>query len=303
MKILLATDGSEYAETALDFLLRFPLPDDSSVILLTVIDKRVFVDAESVELTAAQSEALHAVHNTVREEAQVYLDMAAQRVSAHGLAVTVQLRSGDIAEEILVAAEEAQVDLVVVGSHGHTPVRRFMLGSIATRVLTYSPNSVLIVKQPEAGHSLPGREGEPWRILLAYDDSAPARKALELCASLPLGSGDKVEVVAVLTLITGFRQDVYQHLSPVWQQKKIAAKAALDGAVVRLHGSLPGVTSQLREGASSSHEIIQAAEESGSNLVVLGSEGKSALQRLLQGSLTGNVARHVPCSVLVVREE
>ena len=301
MKILLATDGSEYAETALDFLLRFPLPDDSSVILLTVIDKRVFVDAESVELTAAQSEALHAVHNTVREEAQVYLDMAAQRVSAHGLAATVQLRSGDIAEEILIAAEEAQVDLVVVGSHGHTPVRRFMLGSIATRVLTYSPNSVLIVKQPEAGHSLPGREGEPWRILLAYDDSAPARKALELCASLPLGSRDKVEVVAVLTLITGFRQDVYQHLSPVWQQKKIAAKAALDGAVVRLHGSLPGVTSQLREGASSSHEIIQAAEESGSNLVVLGSEGKSALQRLLQGSLTGNVARHAPCSVLVVR--
>jgi len=303
MKILLATDGSEYAETALDFLLRFPLPDDSSVILLTVIDKRVFVDAESVELTAAQSQTLHAVHNTVREEAQVYLDMAAQRVSAHGLAATVQLRSGDVAEEILVAAEEAQVDLVVVGSHGHTPVRRFMLGSIATRVLTYSPNSVLIVKQPGAGHSLPGREGEPWRVLLAYDDSTPARKALELCASLPLGSRDKVEVVTVLTLITGFRQDVYQHLSPVWQQKKIAAKAALDGAVVRLHGSLPGVTSQLREGASSSHEIIEAAEESGSNLVVLGSEGKSALQRLLQGSLTGNVARHAPCSVLVVRED
>ena len=52
MKILLATDGSDYAGAALDFLLRFPLPDDCSVVLLTVIDKRVFVDAESVELTA-----------------------------------------------------------------------------------------------------------------------------------------------------------------------------------------------------------------------------------------------------------
>ena len=302
MKILLATDGSDHAEAALDFLLHFPLPDDSSVILLTVIDKRVFVDAESVELTTAQNEALHAVHHTVREEAQAFLDMAAQRVGARGLTVTVQLRSGDVAEEILVAAEEAQVDLVVVGSHGHSPVRRFMLGSIATRVLTYSPYSVLIVKQPEAGHSLPGRGVEPWRVLLAYDDSAPARKALEVCASLPLGSRDTVEVVTVLTLVTGFRQDIYQHLSPVWQQKKIAARAALDGAVVKLHGSLPGVTSQLREGASSSNEIIAAAEESGSNLVVLGSKGKSALQRLLQGSFTGNVARHAPCSVLVVRD-
>jgi nucleotide-binding universal stress UspA family protein len=303
MKILLATDGSEHAGMALDYLLRFPFPEDSSVILLTVIDKRVFVDAESVELTAEQSEALHAVHHTVREEAQAFLDMAAQRVGENGLAVTVQMRSGDVAEEILIAAEEAQVDLVVVGSHGHSPVRRFMLGSIANRVLTYSPYSVLIVKQPEAGHSLPGLEGEPWRVLLASDESAPARKALELCASLPLGAGDSVEVVTVLTLVTGFRQDIYQHLNPVWQQKKIAAKAALDGAVVKLHGSLPGVTSQLREGASSSHEIIEAAEESGSNLIVLGSEGKSALQRLVQGSFTGNVARHAPCSVLVVRED
>jgi len=303
MKILLATDGSEHAGMALDFLLRFPLPDDSSVILLTVIDKRVFVDAESVELTAEQSEALHAVHNTVREEAQAYLNAAAQRVSERGWAVTVQLRSGDVAEEILAAAEEAQVDLVAVGSHGSSPVRRFMLGSIATRVLMYSPFSVLIVKQPEAAHPLPGREGEPWRVLLAYDDSAPARKALDLCASLPLGAGDSVMVVTVLTLVTGFRQDIYQHLSPVWQQKKIAAKAALDGAVVRLHGSLHGVTSRLREGASSSHEIIEAAEESRSNLIVLGSEGKSALQRLLRGSLTGNVARHAPCPVLVVRDD
>jgi nucleotide-binding universal stress UspA family protein len=302
MNILLATDGSDHAEAALDYLLRFPFPDDTSVVLLTVIDKRVFVDAESVELTQAESEALHVVHNTVREEAQAYLDEAARRVVARGRAATIQLRSGDVAEEIIVAAEEMQADLVVVGSHGHSPVVRFGLGSIATRVLTYSPYSVLIVKQPEPGHSLPGQAGEPWRVLLAYDDSAPARKALELCASLPLGSRDTVEVVTVLPLITGFRQDIYQHLSPVWQQKKIAARAALDGAVARLHGSVHGVTSQLREGASSPHEIIEAAGESGSSLVVLGSRGKSVLQRFLQGSLTGNVARHAPCSVLVVRE-
>ena len=302
MKILLATDGSDHAATALDFLLRFPFPDDSAVTLLTVIDKRVFVDAESVELTQAQSEALHEVRNTVREEAQAYLDAAGQRVSERGWEVTLQLRSGDIADEILVAAEAEQVDLVVVGSHGHSPIGRFRLGSIATQVLTYSPYSVLIVKQPEAGRAQPGMAGEPWRVLLAYDDSAPARKALDLCASLPLGAEDSVEVVTVLTLITGFRQDVYQHLSPVWQQKKIAAKAALDTAVAKLHGSLPRVTSQLREGASSSHEIIEAAEAAGSDLVILGSRGKSALQRLLQGSMTGNVARHAPCAVLVVRE-
>jgi nucleotide-binding universal stress UspA family protein len=303
MKILLATDGSDCADAALDFLLRFPFPDNSEVILLTVIDKRVFVDAESVELTQAQSEELHEVRNTVREEAQAFLDTAAQRIGERGLAVTVQLRSGDIAEEIVVATEEADVDLVLLGSHGHTPVARFRLGSIATRVLMYSPCSVLIVKQSEAGNLHPGTAAEPWRILLAYDQSEPAGKALELCASLPWGEGDSVNVVTVLTLVTGFRQDIRQQMSPVWQQQKITARAARDGAVARLRGSVPGVTSQLREGASSSHEIIEAAETAGSHLVVLGSQGKSALQRFLLGSMTGNVARHAPCSVLVVRED
>jgi nucleotide-binding universal stress UspA family protein len=163
----------------------------------------------------------------------------------------------------------------------------------------YAACSVLVVKQPEAGVS----QSEPWRILLAYDDSAPARKALELCASLPLGAGDAVEVVTVLTLVTGFRQDIQQHMSPFWQQQKIAARAALDGAVVKLRGGIPGVTSRLREGASSAHEIIEAATAMGSNLIILGSKGKSPLKRFLLGSTTGNVARHAPCPVLVVRED
>jgi len=303
MNILLATDGSDYADAALDFLLRFPFPENSSVTLLAVIDERVFVDAGAVELTQAESDVLHAARNTVRDEAQAFLEAAAQRVAERGWEVTVQLRTGYITEEILAAAEESAVELLVVGSHGHSMTGRFLLGNISTQVLMYAPCSVLVVKQPAAGHPQPGAEAEPWRLLLAYDDSAPSRKALELCASLPWGEQDAVEVVTVLPLITGFRQDIRQHMSPVWQQQKIAAGAALHAAVVNLRGSVPAVTSQLREGASSSHEIIAAAETAGSNLVVLGSKGKSALQRFLLGSTVGNVARHAPCSVLVVRED
>lgn len=303
MKILLATDGSDCADAALDFLLHFPFPGDSSVTLLAVLDERTFVDTGSVELTQVQSDELHAVRNTVREEAQAFLEATAQRIREHGWEVTAQLRSGYVTEEILAAAEESAVDLLVIGSHGYASVGRFLLGNVSNQALMYATCSVLIVKQPEAGRPLPGTEAEPWRLLLAYDDSAPSRKALELCATLSFGERDAVEVVTAVTLITGFRQDIRQQMSPVWQQKKIAARAALDGAVVRLRGSGPEVTARLCEGASSSHEIIAAAEAAGSNLVVLGSKGKSALQRFLLGSTVGNVARHAPCSVLVVRED
>jgi nucleotide-binding universal stress UspA family protein len=303
MKILLATDASECADTALEFLLRFPVPGNSTVTLLTVIDERAFVDVESVELTQAQSEVLHEVRNTVREEAQVYLDRAAQRIRERGWKATTALHSGDVAEEIVRTAEASGSGLVVVGSHGHGSLGRFLLGGISNRVLMYAPCSVLLVKQPEAGRVLPGTGDEPWRVLLAYDDSDPARKALEFCATLAWTEKDVIEILMALTLVTGFRQDIRQHMSPVWQQKKIAARAALDGAVARLRGGMPGVTSALREGASSAHEIIEAAASGDSNLIVLGSKGKSALQRFLLGSTTGNVARHASCSVLVVREE
>jgi nucleotide-binding universal stress UspA family protein len=303
MKILLATDGSENANAALEFLLRFPFPRGSSVILLTVIDERAFVDTEAVELTAQQNTVLHEVRNTVREEAQAFLELAVQRLRERGWEATTQLRSGDVAEQIIVAADTSRVELVVVGSHGLSPVGRFLLGSVSTKVLDYAPCSVLIVRQSASGKPEPGTGDEPWRVLLAYDDSGPSRKALELCTGLPFGKRDEMEVITVLTLITTFRQDIRQHMSDIWQKKKIAAKAALDGAVVKLRGSMPNVTERLVEGDSSSHEIIKVATDAGSNLVVMGCKGKSAMQRLLVGSVTSHVARHAPCSVLVVRED
>jgi len=301
MKILLATDGSDNAAAALDFLLRFPLPEDSSVLLLSVIDERLFVDAETAELAGEQAEALQQARDSLHDEALRFLEAGARSVAGRGRAAETQLRSGDVAEEIILAAGECGADLVVVGSHGHSVVGRFLLGSVSTRVLAHAPCSVLIVKPAAAARALPGKAGVPWRVLLAYDDSAPARKALELCAGLPFAAGDEFELLTVLTLVTAFRQDIRQHMSPIWQQKKIAARAALDEAVARLRGSIPGARPILREGASSAHEVIEAAAAGDADLVVLGSKGKSAMQRFLLGSMTAHVARHAPCSVLVVR--
>jgi len=301
MKILLAIDGSDTAARALDFLLRFPLPEGSSVTLLTVIDELPFIDAETQELTGEHIEALHMVRNTLSEVARKNLDAAAERACDRGLAVETQLCTGDVAEEIIVAAEESQIDLLVVGSHGHSALGGFLLGSVSHRVLVHARCSVLLVKGAAAGMTSPATAEEPWRVLLAYDDSAPAREALELCAALPFSDQDRVEVVTVLPLITGYRQDIQQHMSPIWNQKKIAAKAALDGAVDRLHASIPGVTSSTHEGTDAAHGIIHTAEASGSNLIVLGNKGRRAIKRFLLGSMSAYVAHHAPCSVLVVR--
>lgn len=304
MKILLATDASDDANAAVEFLLQFPFPEQCSITLLTVIDAHVFVDTDMVELTSEQNEALHATRNTVREEAEQYLASQAARVARDGWAVETMVRSGDVAEEIIMAAEELGVDLAMVGSHGQSAFRQFLLGSVSTKVLEYAPCSVLIVKGTalEQGPAVTTMPAGNMRVLLAYDDSAPARKAVSLCASLPFDEQDEIVVVTVLTTITAYRQDMRQYINPIWQQKKIAARTALEGAVETLRDSVPNISSMLREGTNSAHEIIEAAAESGSNLVMLGSKGKKALQRFLLGSMTSHVARHAPCSVWVVRD-
>lgn len=302
MNILLATDGSETARAAGDLLLRFPFPDRCTVTLLGVIDAHLFIDAESVELTSEQREAIHAVSNSVREEMQLHLDELAARTARAGWDVVTRLRTGDVAEEIVMAAEELGAELVIVGSHGHSGLQHFILGSVSSKVLNYAPCSVLIVKEPAAQEIPPGKSADDWRLLLAYDDSGPAREAVSLCSSLPFGPRDEIVVVSVLAMVTAWRQDIRQYMSPIWQQKKIAASAALDGAVARLHGATPNVSSGLREGESSADEILQAAAESGSNLIMIGYKEEKAMRRLLLGSITSHVAHHAACSVWVVRD-
>ena len=68
MKILLATDGSDCARQAIDFLRRFPIPDNSSVILLTVLVKEFFKGRDKSDLSPEQRDLLHQTKQEMRDE-------------------------------------------------------------------------------------------------------------------------------------------------------------------------------------------------------------------------------------------
>ena len=205
----------------------------------------------------------------------------------------------------------------MLGSHGTSGVRRFLLGSVSGRVLEYAPCSVLVVRGQDRkkATSLPAPDAG-WRILLACDISRSSRKALDLCASLPLGERAVVTAVSVMPMVTAFRQDIRQHLNSIWQQKKQAVQVALDDAVADakvawmkadavavLHRCTPHAHAELREGADVSEEILDYAQRTGADLIMIGSKGTGAIRRFLLGSITGRVARHAHCSVWVVRND
>ena len=310
MKILLATDGSDSALKASDFLLRFPFPKDAVATVITVVDEQLISEWADESLTNEHHEMLRDTRELVYEEGKQLLAREAKRLRSAGWAGATQVRTGDPAEEIIQAAGELDTDLVVLGSHGTTGIKHFLLGSVSSKVLEHAPCSVLIVKglgetepglEPATVNTGTPTEPRPCHVLVAYDNSGPSRKVVELCATLPLGPKAEVTAVTVLPMITFYRQDIRQRLDPVWQQKKHLAKVALDDAVTALRWSTPNISARLIEGSSVSHEILDAARNAGSSLIMLGCTGGGAVERFLLGSTTSRIARHAPCSVWAVR--
>ena len=81
-----------------------------------------------------------------REDVDAKLEEAADVVREAGLDVHVYPRQGDPADAILDVAEETKADLIVVGNKGMTGARRFLLGSVPTKVSHHAPCSVLIIR-------------------------------------------------------------------------------------------------------------------------------------------------------------
>ena len=139
-------------------------------------------------------------------------------------------------------------------------------------------------------------------MLLAYDDSVPAQQAVKFCATLPLGERAEVTALTVMPLVTLYRQDIRQRLSWLWLEKKKQALAALESVTQEIGQATSHVEAQLREAADVSDEILHAASDYNSDLIVLGHKGKGAIKKFLLGSITSRIARHASCSVLAVRK-
>ena len=305
MKILLATDGSDTARAAGDFLLRFPSPEGSEVTLLNVIRDTFFGYEELEEWQGLDEEyrtELEEAEQLERKEREELVAKEAERLRSAGWTCSTEVRTGQPANEIVRAAGKLGVNLIVLGSVGSSGVREFHLGRVCSAVLEYAPFSVLVVKPPTGEETAATDTAQrPLRLLLAFDGSNSARKAVEFCQALPLDERTVVHLIGVLRLIRGFRQDVQQRLSKVWQQKKVAAKTALDEVVKDERWGTPNVSSELRENASVSEAILHVAKKTESDLIILGDKGKSSVESFLLGSATRRITRHAPVSVLAVR--
>lgn len=142
----------------------------------------------------------------------------------------------------------------------------------------------------------------PKKILLATDDSEDARLAAEAAVDLSNETGSELHVVYVALTSPWMTPDA---MNPGEAERfREQAQKVLDKQVRWVEEKGGTITkAHLKTGNKASHEIIRLAEEIDAGIIVVGSRGLGAVERILLGDDSESVVRHAPCPVFVVREQ
>jgi len=132
-RILVPLDGSEYSECSLDHVRAVATGCHSGeVILLRVVEPLPQADDSSLSWREKAEKGAEAL-------ARDYLTQMAGGLKSQGLAVRTAMARGRAAEQILDYARNNNVDLIVMSTHGHSGLGRWVYGSVADRVVSHSP--------------------------------------------------------------------------------------------------------------------------------------------------------------------
>lgn len=291
MNVLFATDGSSSAEQAQQLVASIDWPAPSHITVLHV--EQLFV--EDLEIPG---DRLTDAHQKLRADVDSEIGRVKTELSGSGRDVETRVVIDRTASAIVAEARRTNADLIVMGSHGRGAFASAMLGSVSAEVVDHAPCPVLI-----------GRTPRITRLVLAHDGSDGARQAEEVVVMWRFLERVPVRVVSVWSLAPsyvaldgtggGFMTDeMYQQL--VDDLRNDRAKAAGD-AVKRLAESGVQATAAVYEGPTA-ETVIDAANEFGADLIVIGSRGRSGLSRILLGSVARSLLFHARCSVLITRQ-
>ena len=146
MKILLAVDGSHCSDAAVAEVARRPWPQGSSVKVLTVLEIPLPPTPENWALPLNYFEEMDAA---LRKQGENVVNRAIERLKTNqSLSPDAVIAPGSPRPVILDEAESWGADLIVVGSHGYSAWKRFILGSVSQAVVSHAKCSVEVVRCP-----------------------------------------------------------------------------------------------------------------------------------------------------------
>ena len=142
-RVLLPLDGSEAGEAAVPYVEELMSRLELEVILFGVVSPGKHIrTVGGLDYLRYPEQDLE----QVKAEARKHLDKVYQQLKGGKGKVRVELRAGDIAQEIIKFTEEKSVSLIAMSSHGHSGIERWIFGSVAHKIVQASKTPVLVVR-------------------------------------------------------------------------------------------------------------------------------------------------------------
>lgn len=296
MRILVPVDGSAFSDAALAFVAARPF-ESGSAPCIDLLNVQFPVPPRAGRVVGAdivrawhQAESSKVLKPAIAKLQQAHLEPASHSVV------------GSPGLKIAEWAERSAVDLIVMGSHGHTALKGLLFGSVTQSVLAGTDVPVLVVRAPKAprrtslrvGLALDGSAyGEAAaRYVIAHRSLFGARATFTLIhvhsPSLLGPSSDRsaVSLPTAAELAQAEAEAFEQALAPV---QALFAQAGLDTSEQRIVGR-PG------------EEIARFAQTASLDLLVMGSHGRGALTAALLGSVASQVAAKCSTPLLLIRQ-
>ncbi|MBI3244532.1 MAG: universal stress protein [Chloroflexi bacterium] len=294
-KILVPLDGSELAERALKPALKIAQHSEAEIILLRVpLPETMLIAAPHLyggyDLMYP-SQAL----NKARQEVKDYLDQAQQAAARFGLNARIKTPEGNVAEAIMETAIEEHVELIVMSSHGYSGITRWVLGSVAEKVLGNAPCPVLIVRSTQSMD----------KALITLDGSEVAESAIKPGLDVAMALSREVTLLRVAEEVHFdelTQLEIAEHGLGARLQEELYREADTylqSVAEANLYDELTMQT-LVRIGAPTG-QILEFAETHQAGLIVMATHGRTGLRRWVYGSVTEKVLRGFGGSMLVIR--
>jgi nucleotide-binding universal stress UspA family protein len=287
-KILVPTDFSETSDKAVAYALFLAEHYGAKVTLFhAVVLMEEDIDEE------AHLKAYEAIIEKKEEKRKKYLKSHEDKGARLGVRInSVMMRGITPGETILDFIDENKFDIVVIGTHGRTELMKWWLGSVAEKVVRYSPIPVITI------HKDYRKKPAIKKVLFPVDFSEYAKKAFRSGMRLVR----KFDAKPILMFAVEEQQHPFYYLQS--SEPILRANPELKNRLMKTLKSFTGSWKEtihyyLAEGKP--HKEIEAyAEKNRTDLIVMASHGMSGWEHFLIGSTTERVVNVAPCPVMTI---
>ena len=307
--MLAPLDGTDVAAGILPYVSEVARRGNAPLLLLGVVDPAaIHYPPGTVERPPGASSGSGAVGTLYRDQIEDAatanvtdeLEGVAAGLREKGITVGVRARIGNPAEEILQAAEDEGCGIIAMSTHGRNAIARGILGSVTDKVVHASTLPVLTVT-PERAKKYASEDGASLStVMVPLDGSDLSERALPFAVQLARGLSMDLLLVRAVSLDSPSsaygghvgHADVHARVAP-------AASEYLDGVAERLKGQGVRARSKVLRG-SAPHALLDFAQETPNDLIVMTTHGRSGITRWLMGSVVEAMVRASGDPVLII---